>query len=164
MDKLTIAETCEVLRVSRWTLLRFVKDGHLAAAKQDPSRRNGAVRIAKADLRKHLARSIQSGQTDPKEDLMASDTLPRLLTLKEVATRTGLELKSLQVGCRKGRFTHVLSPSGKRYMTEQQVSAMVADLTRSGGPVPAADPEAATRARVNRASTRAPRARKPAAA
>lgn len=50
---MTVDECAALLRVSRWTVSRMVKDGHLTAVKANG--RNGAVRIEKASVEDYLA-------------------------------------------------------------------------------------------------------------
>lgn len=51
---MTIDECAALLRISRWTVSRMVKDGELTAVKAKG--RNGAVRIETASVDDYLAR------------------------------------------------------------------------------------------------------------
>jgi predicted site-specific integrase-resolvase len=56
VDRMTIAETCEVLRISRWTLDRLIKAGKVTAAKRSPNVRNSPVDIDAASVRDYIDR------------------------------------------------------------------------------------------------------------
>ncbi len=151
METLTIAETCDVLRLSRWTLGRLLDDHQLPFVKDNPQRHNAPVHISLDGVRNYINRHTQPGTSTPRTKPMDSDTLPRLFKLEEVAAQTKMPLKTLQVGCRRGEFTHVLCRGGKRYMTREHIDALIEALTTTGkAPAPAADPEAATKARFQR--------------
>lgn len=52
--QLTIDEVAKYLRVSRWSVTRYIKSGELGATK-DTSARNGAVRIPLSSLNHFIA-------------------------------------------------------------------------------------------------------------
>ncbi len=53
-QQLTIDEVAQYLRVSRWSITRYIKSGELGATK-DSARRNGAVRIPLSSLNDFIA-------------------------------------------------------------------------------------------------------------
>lgn len=53
---MTIAETCEVLRISRWTLGDLIKAGEIKATKADPGVRNSPVAVDTASVQAYIDR------------------------------------------------------------------------------------------------------------
>lgn len=56
MDRMTVAETCEALHISRWTLDRLIKAGQIEVEKEDPDRHNSTVWVLPASVRAYIDR------------------------------------------------------------------------------------------------------------
>lgn len=161
MQTMTVAQACTALHISRWTLARRLADGDLVATEGAQARRNvPRLHIDVDSIRAYAAAHTQLGQSTTGARPMSSDTLPRFHTLPEVAEKVGIPLKTLQRGCRTGKFTHILIPhetsdgavrGGSRFMTDEQIRELAEYLTAARGVAPAAvDPEAETKARFAR--------------
>lgn len=146
MERMTIAQTCEVLGISRWTLGRLIDAGQLTATKQDQAVRNSPVYVDAHSVRGYISRHTVPAPTTTEDPQMS--TTRRLLTLEEVAEETGIPLKNLRLGCRSRRYRHVRIGKYPR-MTAEQVIELIKQFTVE--PEAGDDAEAdADRARVMR--------------
>ncbi len=82
---------------------------------------------------------------------MPRTELPKLHTLEEVAEEYGLSLRSLKDGARARRFPHVRF-GNRRYLTPDQVDALIKAKTEQPPEDEAMDKVRARRARARRAA------------
>jgi hypothetical protein len=144
----TIAETCEVLRISRWTLGRLIRANEIKAVKQNPAVRNSPVDVDADSVDDYIRRHTVPAHNPTEDPLMSEDKTRRLLTLEEVADETGFPLKTLQLGCREKRIRHVRFGK-KPQMSREHIDELVEKYTVT--PTDEADDDRAEdRARVAR--------------
>lgn len=115
----TVADAAAQLRISRQTVYRLIESGDLRTA--GSVRRGVPIEIEKASIEQYIISSSSAGAIDPPG-------IPQLLTLKEVAARTGFALRTLERDCRADRIPHVHCGRA-RMMTGDQVAALIKRYT-----------------------------------
>lgn len=150
---MTINELGAYLGVSRWTVMRLLDDGELVAG--NDRAKGVTVAIERSSVANYLRRHTVTHTQEPTAMPLPNTTieLPVLISLEDVAGRTGMSLRVLQDGCRAKppRWAHV-HIGRNRYMTPEQVTELVRDQTAGKG-----DPDddlADVRARVGRTQAR----------
>ncbi|MBQ1047781.1 hypothetical protein KBX50_04665 [Micromonospora sp. C51] len=108
VDGLTIDETSRLLRVSRWTIWRAVRDRLLQVVVVDGPGRDGAKRITRASL-VALVASCTVAREQPGDQHVGHNTDPDLdlMTFEEFAAETGISKRVLDDMARNRGLTHI---------------------------------------------------------
>lgn len=122
---MSVEQAAAVLRVSRYTLIRFTDVRYTPAEQQLRAEKTdaGEWRIERADLAAFIANRSIAPHGEQSINVTANE-LPRMHSLEEVAARHELPLRWLQARAAAGEIPHVKAGRAIR-MTGEQIAQTV---------------------------------------